>query len=109
MPPTHFELHVKDKGRTVLPAALRDACSFEVGATLIARPTGPGRAVVETEASVLERMWGRNTADEADGVEELKVARAADNELLERRATDLGEGDERSDARAAALLAELGL
>lgn len=112
MPPTtatHFELHVKDKGRTVLPVALRDACGFETGVTLIARQIGPGQAIVETENSILERMWSRNVEDGTDGVEALRAMRAADNELLTTRAQDTGEGDDDSDARGAALLEALGL
>lgn len=109
MPATHFKLHVKDKGRTVLPVALRAACGFDTGATLIARQVGPGRAVVETEAAVLDRLWSRNVDHDVDGVEALKEMRAADIELVESRAHESADGDENSGARAAAMLAALGL
>jgi bifunctional DNA-binding transcriptional regulator/antitoxin component of YhaV-PrlF toxin-antitoxin module len=52
-----FRFEIKEKGRVVLPAGLRDACGLGVGAQLVARPLGAGRFVVETDERVLERIW----------------------------------------------------
>lgn len=106
----HFE--VKDKGRVVLPAALRSKWGFDVGSQLVARPLGPGQIVVETTDAVLERIWSGLPSDDADAVADLRATRDAQAALLEARAAEPYVAPAIEDAsarRAATLLAALGL
>ncbi|MDQ3728779.1 MAG: hypothetical protein M3355_04245 [Actinomycetota bacterium] len=108
--PVRFEFEVKEKGRAVLPVGLRTACGFEVGTRLVARPIGPGQAIVETTDAVLDRIWsGIPSGTQVDAVAELATARAGEVALREQRATANAAGDERSDERSVALLTALGL
>lgn len=106
---SRYELHVKDKGRTVFPVDLRNECGFEAGTTLIARPLGPGRALIETTEAILESLWAGIPEEPVGAVESLLEARRAEAALEAARAADPGLGDEDSDAKAAALLQALGL
>lgn len=54
-----YRLSVKDKGRTVLPAALQRECGFAPGSELLARPIGNGQFIVESAEAVLERIWSQ--------------------------------------------------
>ena len=109
--PVRFEFEVKEKGRAVLPVGLRTACGFEVGTRLVARPIGPGQAIVETTDAVLDRIWSGipSGTTQVDAVAELATARAEAVALREQRATATAAGDERSDERSSALLPALGL
>jgi len=105
--------HVGAKGRVVLPAAVRRAAHVEEGAEVGARPDGEGRVVIETVASVRERIW--NAAPQptgADTVADLRELRDADQALSEanmaRQARELG-SEQDSAVAGAALLAHLGL
>ena len=117
-----YRLHVKEKGRTVLPVGLQRACGFSPGAELVARPIGDGRFVVESTDAILERIWSRvpsgadagtetpADAEHGDAVESLHAWRAdtTDARRSALQAPELASADE-SDRRAARLLAELGL
>ena len=88
-------LHVGVKGRVVLPAAVRRAAHLEEGAEVVARPDGEGRVVIETIASVRERIW--NAAPQptgADTVADVRELRDADELLcaanMARQARELG-------------------
>ncbi len=101
------------KGRVVLPAAVRRAAHLEEGAEVIARPDGEGRVVIETVASIRERIW--NAAPEPTGVDtaaDVRELRDEDESLstanMARQARALG-SEEDSAAAGAALLAHLGL
>jgi AbrB family looped-hinge helix DNA binding protein len=106
-------LHVGVKGRVVLPAAVRRAAHLEEGAEVVARADGEGRVVIETVASVRERIW--NAAPQptgADTVADVRELRDADELLcaanMARQARELG-SEQDSAAAGAALLAHLGL
>ena len=105
--------HVGVKGRVVLPAAVRRAAHLEEGAEVVARPDGEGRVVIETVASIRERIW--NAAPPpigADTAEDMRELRDADESLSAanqaRAAAELG-SEQDSAAAGAALLAHLGL
>lgn len=106
-----FQLSVKEKGRTVLPIGLQRACGFTPGSTLVARPMGNGRFVVETREAVLERIWSANPqSTPTDGVAELAQWRqVADAQRWERLASPDLPSEEISSERANQLLRELGL
>lgn len=107
-----FRLAVKDKGRTVLPAGLRQACGFSPGDALRARPIGPGQFIVETDEAVLTRIWSRlpEPHEASDGVDELSrwrmTSEAARRDLLENPEMTT---EAESVRRGTSLLDELGL
>lgn len=109
--PVRFEFEVKAKGRAVLPIGLRTACGFDVGTRLVARPIGPGQAIIETADAALERIWSGipGVAASEDAVAELAAARAEDVALRAQRAGAAPPNDEGVNERADALLAALGL
>jgi bifunctional DNA-binding transcriptional regulator/antitoxin component of YhaV-PrlF toxin-antitoxin module len=74
--PATYEFEIREKGRAVLPAGLRSACGFGVGTRLIARPLGPGQAIVETAEAVLARIWADAPREDVDAVGELLRWRA---------------------------------
>jgi AbrB family looped-hinge helix DNA binding protein len=105
--------HVGAKGRVVLPAAVRRAAHLEEGAEVVARPDGEGRVVIETVASVRERIW--NAAPQPTGVDtiaDVRELRDADEALsaanMARQARELG-SEQDSAAAGTALLTHLGL
>ena len=69
-------LSVGDKGRVVLPAALRREAGVQVGDELIARAVGPHQILVETREAVAARLRARFR--DAGGTDDLRQARAAD-------------------------------
>lgn len=109
MATTRFELHVKQKGRTVLPVGFREACGFGTDVTLIARPIGPGQAIIETMDAVLARLWDGIPSRVEGAVEDVAAQRAEERAVLDERAGDADAGDDESDARGARALAILGL
>ena len=105
--------HVGVKGRVVLPAAVRRAAHLDEGAEVVARPDGEGRVVIETVASVRERIWkAAPKATGADTAADVRELRDADESLSAanraRQARELG-SEQDSAAAGAALLAHLGL
>lgn len=104
---TTFRFEVKDKGRVVLPAGLRAACDFSTGTELVARPLGPGRFVVETDAVILERIWAGRPEMVTDAVDELAKWRSAVGtdrwQALSSETADDGHSEERSAAALRAL------
>jgi len=105
--------HIGVKGRVVLPAAVRRAAHLDEGAEVVARPDGEGRIVIETVASIRERIWeAAPQARGADTVADVRQLRDADESLSAanraRQARELG-SEEESAAAGAALLAHLGL
>jgi bifunctional DNA-binding transcriptional regulator/antitoxin component of YhaV-PrlF toxin-antitoxin module len=69
-------LSVGEKGRVVLPAALRREAGVQVGDELVARTVGPHQILVETREAVAARLRARFR--EAGGTDDLRRARAAD-------------------------------
>jgi bifunctional DNA-binding transcriptional regulator/antitoxin component of YhaV-PrlF toxin-antitoxin module len=104
-----FHLAVKDKGRTVLPVGLQRACGFAPGATLVARPLGRGRFIVESSEAVLERIWSRMPeAGSTGGVEELHDWRRESERRRRERLEAEFRATEDSERRGAVLLQHLG-
>ncbi len=107
-----FTFEIKEKGRAVLPAGLREACGFEVGVELVAVPLGPGQALLQTRAAALELLWAAPVEDQGtDAVGELLRTRAAQVEDFEARLAapapaPVGTDDPRA---VQAFLADLGL
>ena len=102
-----IELKVKEKGRTVLPVALQERCGFGPGDILIVQEASPGRFVVETKESKINRLWHAASPVEAlDNSEDLLRERVKhDRERIERIAKPLPTSDKESRKRAKALLA----
>jgi bifunctional DNA-binding transcriptional regulator/antitoxin component of YhaV-PrlF toxin-antitoxin module len=101
-----------EKGRVVLPAAVRRAAHIPDGATVVAHAAGEGRIVIETVDAIRARVWGAAPEpSDLDAAADVRAMRDEDNrttdEAAERRsaaAADAGEGD-----AGARLLAHLGL
>ena len=106
-----YRILVKEKGRAVLPAALRQVCAFDVGDELIAVPVGPGRFMVETRQAVLDRIGqGLPDGEGTAGTEDLEAWRQHSEEGRRGRLDSAVVSDPAaSDARTAAMLAELGI
>lgn len=104
---------VGQKGRVMLPAAVRRAAHLEDGAEVVARPDGEGRIVIESVAAIRARLWA--AAPKASGLDteaDVRAMRQQDQAVVELNATrqlDARGTDEDSDAAGAALLARLGL
>lgn len=78
-----------DKGRVVIPAALRAAAGLPKGADLVGRVDAEGRIVLETREAIKKRLrtLAAATRSRRNGtvVERLLVDRRADLDLDERR------------------------
>lgn len=74
-------LSVGEKGRVVLPAALRREAGVQVGDELIARAVGPHQILVEAREAVAARLRARFR--DAGGTDDLRQARAADRAIEE--------------------------
>jgi bifunctional DNA-binding transcriptional regulator/antitoxin component of YhaV-PrlF toxin-antitoxin module len=74
-------LSVGEKGRVVLPAALRKEAGVQVGDELVARVVGPHQILVETKEAVAARLRARFR--DAGGTDDLRRARAADRAIEE--------------------------
>ncbi len=104
----HFE--VKDKGRVVLPAALRAECAIDTGTELVARSVAPGCFIVETMDVVLDRIWAGATDSGVEAVVDLERWHTeADAARWERLSSEPADDDGESAARSAAALHALGL
>jgi bifunctional DNA-binding transcriptional regulator/antitoxin component of YhaV-PrlF toxin-antitoxin module len=74
-------LSVGEKGRVVLPAALRREAGVQVGDELVARAVGPHQILVETREAVAARLRARFR--DAGGTDDLRRARSADRAVEE--------------------------
>ena len=73
-----------DKGRLVLPIAVRRAAQITDGAELVARAEGEGRVVIETRKAISLRVWANApTPTEVSAVELVREIRTEDNEISE--------------------------
>ena len=101
-----------DKGRVVLPAAVRRAARIPDGATVIAHAAGEGRIVIETADAIRARVWGAAPEPcDLDAVADVRALRHEDNQIADaaaerRSAAPVGSGGGDAGAR---LLAHLGL
>lgn len=102
-----IELKVKEKGRTVLPVALQEICGFGPGDILIVEQVSPGRFVVETKESKINRLWhAASTQDSTEDSSELLLERVKqDNSRIERIMNPVLSSEKESRKRAKALLA----
>jgi bifunctional DNA-binding transcriptional regulator/antitoxin component of YhaV-PrlF toxin-antitoxin module len=66
-------LSVGEKGRVVLPAALRREAGVQVGDELVARVVGPHQILVETKEAVAARLRARFR--DGGGTDDLRRAR----------------------------------
>lgn len=103
-------LELGAKGRTVIPAAVRQEAKVELGQTLIARAEGPGRIVLETPAAVQARVWAAAPVDgePQDSARDVRALRDSDNRIAERaarRRQDAGVVDTQDDLGEALLRA----
>ena len=104
--------HLGPKGRAVIPVALRRAARVAEDDTLLAHVNELGQIVIESEATLKQRLWAAAGAPApgADPVAEIRTMRREDVEISDRnqarRSTARGG---RSDERSQALLAHLGL
>lgn len=112
LPEVSASFQVGPKGRAVIPVGVRRLAGIGEGAQLYAVVLGEGRVLIETLDAVRQRVWdGAGQQDAlpaaADDVRQARLEDVAvsDEAAARRSAT----GDSESDARGAALLAELGL
>ncbi|MDP1711616.1 MAG: AbrB/MazE/SpoVT family DNA-binding domain-containing protein [Candidatus Nanopelagicaceae bacterium] len=102
-----IELNVKEKGRTVLPVELQQACGFKPGDTLIVQEISEGRFIVETKERKIQSLWEKALTSNASPTtgDSLRKRSKDEAERLARLTNpNLSTGEE-SDKRAAALLA----
>jgi AbrB family looped-hinge helix DNA binding protein len=87
VPPRHREWYgddmtwvvIGDKGRIVIPAAVRADAGVDIGDDLIARAASEGQIVLETRAVVVRRI--RAQFADGEGTDGLRRSRATDLEL----------------------------
>jgi bifunctional DNA-binding transcriptional regulator/antitoxin component of YhaV-PrlF toxin-antitoxin module len=53
---SHFVVQVDEKGRVVIPRKAREEAGMTYGASVVARPEGQGRLVLETREAIRERL-----------------------------------------------------
>lgn len=106
-----YKLSIKDKGRTVIPSALRREADLSDAVDLVATALPDGGFVVKTRAQILTSFWAGLPQDRSgDLVAELledRAAQAADR----TRVLDSPElpSAEEWEAKSASLLQKLGL
>lgn len=104
---------VGEKGRVVLPAALRRAAGIAEGDAVVARTDGEGRLVIETVESVKRRV--RGFAPEPSGLdatEDVRRVRDEDNGVADAASARRSRPEstvQDSEAAGAALFAHLDL
>lgn len=69
-------LSIGEKGRIVLPAAVRQAAGLQVGDEVVVRAVAPQQIVIETREVVAARLRAR--FQDSSGTAELRRTRAAD-------------------------------
>lgn len=104
---------VGQKGRVVLPAAVRRAAGIDEGAEVVARTEGDGRLVIETVESIKRRVWGFSPQPSGtDPGEDVRRMRQQDIEESDSAAARRSEPvctEQESRAAGAELLMHLGL
>ena len=88
---------IGQKGRVMLPAAVRRAANLEEGTEVVARPDGEGRLVIESVDAIRARLWA--SAPEPTGLD-------AQADVRQMRRQDQTVADANSARQAAALASE---
>jgi bifunctional DNA-binding transcriptional regulator/antitoxin component of YhaV-PrlF toxin-antitoxin module len=81
---TTYETEVKAKGRTLLPASLREEAAIPVGTRLMARRVSDGEVLLSTIGAVIREAQSDAPAD-SHAVEYLHAQRRAEAERAESR------------------------
>ncbi len=88
-----FVVRIGNKGRVVIPAALRERAHVAEGDELVARVMEDGRLMLETRGSVKARLRAQAAEAKANrrgsAVERLLADRRADVELEDQRSRSL--------------------
>lgn len=104
---------VGEKGRVVLPAAVRRAAGILEGAEVVARTDGEGRIVIETVESIKRRVRGfapePSGADSTEDVRRMREQDVAESDAAATRRSRPACSEQESQAAGASLLARLGL
>jgi AbrB family looped-hinge helix DNA binding protein len=113
---TRVRTTVGRKGRTVIPAAARQAAGIEEGQELVVLTEGPGRLTLATREALQEEVWAGAPAEEedrGDAVSDVRAMRNEDNRLADaaarRGARRASPGDADKDSIGRKLLHELGV
>ena len=105
--------HVGQKGRVMLPAAVRRAAHLDDGAEVVARPDGEGRIIIESVEAIRARLWA--AAPEPSGLDltrDVRELRQQDQVVVASNAArqvDTLSSQSDSDKAGQALLTFLGL
>ena len=102
-------MHMNDKGRTVIPAAIRAAAFIGTNDELVARVAGPGIVVLESRDAIRARIRANAGPSGGDMVARLRADRVAEFEIESRKPRKPERSAEESAAIGEAMLAELGL
>ena len=100
-----------EKGRLVLPIAVRRAAQIADGADLVARAEGEGRVVIETRDAISLRVWANApTPTGVNTVELVREMRNEDNEISEENLVRRGKksSSKKTEEAGALLLKSLG-
>lgn len=75
---------IGQKGRVMLPAAVRRAARLEDGTEVVARPDGEGRIVIESVAAIRARLWGSAPSPTGlDAQQDVRQMRQEDQRVVE--------------------------
>lgn len=104
-----YVISIKEKGRTLLPAALQRAANFGPGDTFIAQVNDEGDILLVNRRRTLERMWASmEPSDDFDAVADLKKAQVAGDVARRQRLESFEVVDEEElEARTTALLTRI--
>ena len=109
-PVTYYRLTVGDRGRIVLPAAMRRACGIDKGHELIAAVDGDGRISIDTRGALLEKLrTARLRLNDTSGVDDLREWRGTSDAERFHRLEHPTMDPEGADERGRQLLQRLGL
>lgn len=103
-------LKVGEKGRLILPVAVREQAGIGVGDEVIARPLADGQIILETRTAIARRL--RSRFAEGGGTGALAEAREQDRKLESRSQgrTNTGRRDREAEvSRADRILEALGI
>ncbi|MGI9186356.1 MAG: AbrB/MazE/SpoVT family DNA-binding domain-containing protein [Gaiellales bacterium] len=106
----YYRLTVGDRGRIVLPAAMRRACGIDQGHELIAAVDDAGRISIDTRGALLDKLRNARTQlNDASGVDSLREWRETSDAERFHRLEHPTIDPEGADERGRQLLQRLGL